>query len=157
LSNGEVKLEIEQLLTDYVECLDEDRLEEWPEFFSEDGVYRVVSRENADRNLPLATLSCESKAMMLDRVTAIRNASVFSPRYLRHLVSGLRVRGPEAGAYLAQASYVVFQTMEGGETAVFNAGRYVDKIVFADGQAKFKEKIVIYDGARIPGLLVIPL
>ena len=157
MTNGDARLAIEQLLTDYVQCLDEDRLEEWPEFFCEDGVYRIVSREDADRNYPLATLSCESKAMMLDRVVAIRNASVFSPRYLRHLVSGLRVTPQQNQTWLAQASYVVLQTLEGEATQVFNAGKYIDTVVFLDGGPRFKEKTVVYDGARIPGLLVIPI
>ena len=157
MTNVEARLAIEQLLTDYVGCLDEDRLEQWPEFFCEDGVYRIVSRENADRKYPLATLSCESKAMMLDRVVAIRNASVFSSRYLRHLVSGLRVTPEQNGAWQAQSSYVVLQTIEGEETKVFSAGKYIDTIVFSDGKPKFKEKTVVYDGARIPGLLVIPI
>src|SRR5258707_3983091 len=113
LTTREMRWEAEELLDRYVQCLDEDRLEEWPEFFTDNAVYRVVPRENADRGYALATMSCESKGMMIDRVVAIRNASVFSRRYLRHLVSGVRVTGQEGDCYLVHANYAVLQTTHG--------------------------------------------
>ena len=152
-----LRFEVEELMSAYVRCLDEGRLEEWPDFFTEASVYKIVSRENVERNLPLATMSCESKGMMKDRVVAIREACAFSPRTLRHLVTNIVVCGQEADSYLARASYAVFQTLQDEETKVFNVGEYRDKILFADGKAKFKERIVIYDSTQIPGLLVIPI
>jgi anthranilate 1,2-dioxygenase small subunit len=157
LTQQEAKWAVEDLLDRYVQCLDEDRLEEWPEFFTDNAVYRVVPRENVDRGYALATMSCESKGMMIDRVVAIRNASVFSRRYLRHLVSGVRVTGQDGDCYLVHANYAVLQTTHGEETKVFNAGRYADKVVFSNGGPKFQEKIAIYDSEQIPGMLVIPI
>ena len=152
-----IKAEAEELISAYVHCLDDDRIEEWPEFFAENGVYKIVGRDNVDRNLPIATMSCHGKGMMKDRVNAIRNASVYSPRYLRHLVSSVQVVGQQGECRLVQASFVVFQTLQDEETKVFMAGKYQSKIVFIDSRAKFQEKIVIYDSLQIPGLLVIPL
>lgn len=153
----ELRFEFEELLTGYVECLDEGRLEEWPEFFSERGVYKLVGRENVEQGLPLATMFCDGRAMMKDRVTAIRKALFYSPRYLRHLTGNFRIVGQEGDAWMAQANYVVFQTLQDEETKVFNAGKYVDKIVLEDGKYRFKEKIVVYDTVQIPGLIVIPI
>ena len=34
---------------DYYETLDDVRLEEWPSFFTEDCLYRVIPRENFER------------------------------------------------------------------------------------------------------------
>ncbi|HEX5082196.1 MAG TPA: aromatic-ring-hydroxylating dioxygenase subunit beta [Blastocatellia bacterium] len=153
----ELRFEFEELLTDYVECLDEGRLEKWPEFFSEGGVYKLIGRENVEQGLPLATMSCDSKAMMKDRVTAIRKALFYSPRYLRHLTSNLKIVGQEGAAWTAQANYVVFQTLQDEETKVFNAGKYIDKIVLEGGKYRFKEKIVVYDTVQIPGMIVIPI
>jgi 3-phenylpropionate/cinnamic acid dioxygenase small subunit len=42
----ELRLELEQLYADYVGCLDEERFEDWPQFFTEDCIYRIVPREN---------------------------------------------------------------------------------------------------------------
>jgi anthranilate 1,2-dioxygenase small subunit len=152
-----MRWEAEELLDRYAQCLDEDRLEEWPEFFSQKAVYKIISRVNVERNYQLATILCDSRDMMKDRVIAIRNASVFSQRYLRHLVTNIRVAGQEGEAWLVKSNYVVLQTLQNEETKVFNAGQYVDKIIFDNGSPKFQEKIVIYDTIQIPGLLVIPI
>jgi anthranilate 1,2-dioxygenase small subunit len=152
-----IRAEAEELISSYVHCLDDDRIEEWPEFFIETGSYKIVGRDNVERNLPIATMSCASKGMMKDRVVAIRKASVYSPRYLRHLVSNVQVLGQEGECYRVHANFVVFQTLQDEETKVFMAGKYQSKIVFVDGSPKFQEKIVIYDSVQIPGLLVVPL
>jgi anthranilate 1,2-dioxygenase small subunit len=157
VTNRELRFEAEELLDRYVQCLDEDRLEEWPDFFIDKAVYKIISRVNVERNHPLATMFCDSRDMMKDRVVAIRNASVFSQRYLRHLISNVRVMGQDGEAHIVKSNYVVLQTMQGEETKVFNAGQYVDKIVFGNGGPKFQEKLVIYDTIQIPGLLVVPI
>jgi anthranilate 1,2-dioxygenase small subunit len=93
----------------------------------------------------------------MDRVTAIRKALFYSPRRLRHLTSNLKIVGQEGAAWVAQANYVVFQTLQDEETKVFNVGKYVDNIVFEGGRYRFQEKIVVYDTIQIPGLIVIPI
>ena len=153
----ELRFEFEELLTDYVGRLDEGRLEEWPEFFSERGVYKLIGRENVEQELPLATMFCEGRAMMKDRITAIRKALFYSPRYLRHLTSNLKIVGQEGDVWMAQSNYVVFQTLQDEETKVFNSGKYVDKIVLEGGKYRFKEKVVVYDTIQIPSLIVIPI
>ena len=157
MTNREIREEAQDLLDRYVQCLDEDRLEEWPDFFVDTAVYKIISRVNIERNHPLATMFCDSKNMMKDRVVAIRNASVFSQRYLRHLVTNVRVTGQDGDAYVVKSNYVVLQTLQGEETKVFNAGQYVDRIVFGNGDPKFQEKLAVYDTIQIPGLLVIPI
>ena len=93
LAPRDLRLELDALYADYVGCLDEERFEEWPEFFVEQCLYKIVPRENFERGLPLATWLCESKGYLADRVTAIRKTAVYAPRYVRRMVSGLRVLG----------------------------------------------------------------
>lgn len=33
----------------HAELIDEDRLEEWPELFTQECVYKIIARENVDR------------------------------------------------------------------------------------------------------------
>jgi 3-phenylpropionate/cinnamic acid dioxygenase small subunit len=105
-----VKSAVQDLFDAYMDCLDDERFEEWPAFFTEDGVYKIVARENVERNLPLATWSCLSRGMMQDRVVAIRNASVFSPRYMRHVAGVARMAAEEDDAHAASLAFSVFQT-----------------------------------------------
>ena len=48
----EFGLELEELYAEYAGCLNEERFEAWPGFFTDDCVYRIVSRENFERGLP---------------------------------------------------------------------------------------------------------
>ena len=153
----ELRFEIEEMYYDYIECLDDDQLERWPEFFTEKCTYKIIPRENFDRNLPLATMLCESKGMLQDRVVAVRKTSMYAPRILRHLVSNIRVKGQQDGVIHVQANYAVLQTLVDDETRVFNAGKYVDKIVRQDGQLKFKEKLCIFDSIVVPTSLIVPI
>ena len=42
--------EVEEFNNAYAAALDEQRLADWAEMFTDDGFYVVISRENADRN-----------------------------------------------------------------------------------------------------------
>src|SRR5712671_4868082 len=97
------RLEIEGLYTLYAHCLDDDRLEEWPEFFTEDCAYRVTSAENYEAGLPLGIIYATSKNMLVDRVMALRKANIYEPQRYRHLVSGVQIGPAENDALDAVA------------------------------------------------------
>jgi 3-phenylpropionate/cinnamic acid dioxygenase small subunit len=157
MSGRELRLELEELYAEYVACLDEERFEEWPEFFTDDAVYRIIPRENFERGLPIATLHCESKGYLKDRVVAIRRTAVYGPRYMRRLVSNIRILGWKDGGLEVRANYAAFETLRDELTRVFSVGRCHDKLVVADGRLKFKEKLVIFDSELIPNSLIYPL
>jgi anthranilate 1,2-dioxygenase small subunit len=153
----EIQAEIEELIHAYVQCIDDNRLEEWPDFFAEDCLYQIISRENYERNLPASIIYCDSKGMLKDRVTAHRQANIFEAHVYRHLVSSIRIVDRVEDTYTVHTNYSVFQTRLDGYSEVYNVGKYVDTVVFEDGQAKFKEKKVVYDSLVIPTLLVTPI
>jgi 3-phenylpropionate/cinnamic acid dioxygenase small subunit len=157
LSAGELRLEIEDLYADYAACLDEERFEDWPEFFSDPCLYKIVPRENFERGLPLATWLCESKGYLFDRITAIRKTAVYAPRYVRRMVSGIRVLGWTDAVLEVRASYLALETLQDELTRVFNAGQYRDKLVVEDGRLKFREKLCIFDSLLVPNSLIYPL
>src|SRR5260221_13982949 len=92
------RLEIEGLYTAYAHCLDSDRLEEWPEFFTQDCAYRGTSAENFEAGLPLGVIYATSKNMLVDRVMALRKANIYQPQRYRHLIAGLRIESEEGKA-----------------------------------------------------------
>ena len=157
LAPRELRLELEALYADYTGCLDEERFEEWPNFFVEDCLYKIVPRENFERGLPLATWLCESKGYLLDRVTGIRKTSVYAPRRIRRIVSAIRVVGWTGDVLEARASYAAFETLLDELTRVFNVGEYRDKIVAEAGALKFREKICVFDSQLVPNSLIYPL
>ena len=153
----ELQYHVEQLQGRYVECIDDNRLEEWPEFFMENCVYEIISRENHERGLSAAAIFCDSKGMLVDRIVSLRNANIYAEHNYRHLLSNILIQDLSNGAICAQSNYLVLQTRTEGATEIYNAGKYVDKIV-ADGDVlKFKEKIAIFDTHQIKSLLVTPI
>ena len=153
----ELRLEVEELLHTYGAVLDAGDLDRWPDFFTEDCFYQVIPRDNYDRGLPLALIRCESKGMLKDRVYAIRETMMYEPRYLRHLISGIRVTGEDERGMTVEANYAVFETPVDELTRVFNVGRYLDCIVRQDGRLKFAEKHCIFDSLLVPNSIIFPI
>src|SRR5437588_1485967 len=118
------RLEIDELYALYADCLDADRLEEWPEFFTEDCAYRVTSAENFDSGLPLGIIYATSKNMLVDRVMALRKANIYEPQRYRHLIANARIEGHQGEAIDLAANFIVVRTMQDGAMTLFAAGRY---------------------------------
>ena len=157
MTGVELRFALDDLYARYVACLDEARFDEWPEFFTEDCVYRVTPRENFDRNLPLATIAAESRDMLRDRAYGIQNTLYHQPYYQRHIVSGLFIREQIHGAIRTQANYAVFRTRQNAISEVYNVGRYIDTVVDEAGTLRFKEKICVFDSELIPNSLIYPI
>ena len=155
----EIALEsrLQALHTDYVHCLDEDRLEEWPHFFTEDGRYRVITRENHELGFPVSLIYCDGRGMLADRITAMRTANVFEPHTYCHLVGAARILENAGTEYCVRANFTVTRTMSDGTMSVFACGKYLDRVVEKTGCLKLAERTVVLDSRRIDTLLVIPL
>jgi salicylate 5-hydroxylase small subunit len=157
MTSLELQRRVEDFYAAYVETLDDGDIEKWPDFFTEHAVYKAIPRENYDRNLPLATMRYESRAMLRDRVVTIQKTILHAPRYLRHMLSNVRVHGETDGKLLVRANYVVFQTLVEQPTTVFSAGRYVDTLEAAGDSFLFAEKLCVFDTELVPNSLIYPL
>ena len=145
------------LHADYTAAVDSGQWDRWPEFFTDDGLYRVQPRENHERGLPLATLSLEGKGMLKDRIYGIRETLFHDPYYQRHIVSAPLVR--EAGEHriVAETNYAVLRTKPDQMTDVFNVGRYLDTIVRTPDGWRFASRLCIFDSEMIPNSLIYPI
>ena len=153
----QLRFEVEALYARYAEILDEGPIAQWPWLFVEEGSYRAVTRENVHRGWALALMLCESRASIEDRINAIENLALTIPRRVRHIVSGLTI-SDEGNRLNVSANFALFETLEGGSTTCFAAGRYRDVLVRdSEGALKFLNKTSIADAARINNSLVIPL
>jgi anthranilate 1,2-dioxygenase small subunit len=151
------RLELDALYADYAHCLDNDELEDWPEFFTDDCGYRITSAENFEAGLPIGIVYATSKAMLADRVMALRKANIYEPQRYRHLIGAIKI-GPEvSGALEIVANVIVVRIMQDGAMMLFAAGRYVDRVVRRGGAWKFSKKDVVLDSRQIDTLLAIPL
>jgi anthranilate 1,2-dioxygenase small subunit len=152
-----LRLRVEDFYAEYAHTIDDDLLEDWPGFFTENGIYRVTTRENFDSGLPLALIYCDGRGMMEDRISALRTANIFEPHVYCHVMSALRVLGTSGGEIRARANFTILRTMPEGDTAIFACGRYFDRLVEEDGRLKFRERQAVLDSRQVDTLLVVPL
>jgi len=141
------------------EVLDDDRLEDWPGFFVEKGRYRITTAENYERGLPLPIIYADSRAMLADRVSALRHANIYEAQRYRHTVSSTLVERVDADTARATSNFQVVRIMHTGESMLFASGRYLDRIRLngEGGEAMFEERVVVLDSRAIDTLLAIPI
>lgn len=152
----ELQLAVERLHARYVHALDADKLEDWPQFFTENGTYRIATAENEERGLPLPVLYAEGRAMLRDRVASLRHANIYEPQRYRHIVSSTVVETINDKTARSTANFLVIRIMEDGATLLFASGRYVDRIALSP-EPRYEERVVICDSRRFDTLLAIPL
>ncbi|WP_432260644.1 aromatic-ring-hydroxylating dioxygenase subunit beta [Cupriavidus sp. TMH.W2] len=145
------------LYADYTSVVDSGDWDRWPEFFTDDCVYRVQPRENHERGLPLATLSLESKGMLKDRIYGIRETLFHDPYYQRHIVGTPLIRSADDDKIVAEANYAVLRTKPDQMTDVFNVGRYLDTVVRTPGGLRFASRVCVFDSEMIPNSLIYPI
>ena len=155
--NFEDWLALTQLYADYASAVDSGNWDLWPEFFTEQCVYRLQPRENFDRGFPLATLSFTSKGMLKDRVYGIKETLFHDPYYQRHIVGMPVVRSAEGGSFRCEANYAVFRTKLSDASTVFNVGRYIDTVVRTPEGLRFASRECIYDSEMIPNSIIYPI
>ncbi len=151
-----VRAEIDELYAEYVDVLDNGQIERWPGLFTDECTYKIVSRENVERALPVALMWCDGRAMLNDRVNAYVKLVTYTPRSLRHVVSSLRIDA-DGDVFRVGANYAVFETRIDEPSRVFNVGRYRDVVVRDGDRLRFREKVCIYDTLIIDNAIVAPI
>lgn len=156
-TSAELRSRIQNLLAQYAHAIDDDWLEEWSGFFVPDGVYKITSRENFDRNLPLSMVYCTGTGMLNDRISALRTANIYEPHVYCHMVGAVELLETSTNVYRTRANFTILRTMSEGDMSIFACGRYLDTIMETDDGLKFCERTVVLDSRRIDTLLVIPI
>ena len=156
-SSPETRELLTALMADYAMAIDEDRLEDWVELFTEDCDYRVVTRENVEQGLPNVLMWCDNKDMLRDRVESYRHVNEYNPHYDRHVLGPLRFVAQEDGVCSFDVSYSLFQTTLEGESRLFSVGRYSVEARLESGAARLKAVSVIADTGLVPTLLATPI
>ena len=141
----------------YIRCLDDKAIEAWPAFFTEDGVYKIYPRENLEAGLPACLLYFDSRAAMRDRVLCLREVSLFANNATRHFLGPSTIRVESKGVYAASTNLLVVHSDVEGNSRIFCAGEYRDRIVERAGELLFHEKTVVLDTFTVPSHLAMPI
>jgi anthranilate 1,2-dioxygenase small subunit len=152
-----VRLGIHDLIANYAELIDEDRLEEWPDLFTDPCRYLIISRANHAAGMRQGVMYAASRGMLLDRVFSLRRANIFEPHRYRHVVGPVRVKSAEGGVAVVHSNFLAARIMHDGATTLFATGRYLDRIDISIIPYRFNERIAVLDSDKIDTLLAIPL
>lgn len=152
-----LRYELQDLENRYIRTIDDDRLEEWPDFFTDDATYEILPRENVRAGRPAGVMHCFGKAMMRDRIVSLRKANIFEAQTYRHFVSGLEIVARTADSISVRSNYLVVRTLSDQDAEVFQVGSYEDEIVRTSQGWRYANKRAIFENARVKTLLVIPV
>jgi 3-phenylpropionate/cinnamic acid dioxygenase small subunit len=141
----------------HAHCIDDDDLERWPDFFTEDGLYRITTAENQARGLPIGIIHADGRAMIRDRVLSLREANIYEPQRYRHILSEPLVTVAADGALRARTGFMTARITNGAETHLFATGVYEDRVVESGGGWLFAKKVVVLDSDQVDTLLALPL
>jgi 3-phenylpropionate/cinnamic acid dioxygenase small subunit len=148
---------VARLNAEYARAIDDDRLEDWPGFFSEPCLYVVTSADNHRQGLPAGLMYADSTGMLRDRVAALREANIYERQAYRHLIGLPAILGEGDGGVRVETPFLVVRIMRDGRMDLFATGRYLDMLVEEAGALRFRERVVVCDSSRIDTLLAIPL
>lgn len=154
----ETTFKVQALQACYIQALDNDRLEDWPNFFTDACRYVVTTADNLAQGMPLGMIYATSRAMLRDRVHSLRDANIYEAQRYRHMIAPPVIGASEGGLVRAQTGFMVVRIMHSGETMMFVTGRYDDRILLDGPDApRFVEKTVVLDSRVIDTLLAIPI
>jgi len=155
---GDLVSRLVELDAAYVRAIDDQNFEAWPEFFTDPCLYKITTADNFARGLEAGLVYADSRGMLQDRVSALRQVNIYEQHRYRHIVGLPAIVGPEEKDVRVETPFLVIRIMRSGAMDVFATGRYLDRIATdGDGRIRFRERVVVCDGARFDTLVALPL
>lgn len=149
---------VEQFNIEYCATLDSGDIENWPNYFTDDCIYRITARENAHLNMPVGLVYADNKAMLHDRAVAIARTQMFAPRTMLHILSNTRIIDARDEEIIASCNFLLLQTLVEGPSTVHLAGTYYDRFEHkGEQELLLKERQVVYESSVIANDLVYPV
>jgi anthranilate 1,2-dioxygenase small subunit len=148
---------IVRLQADYCRCIDGGDLESWPDFFSDDCVYRITTADNHRQGYEAGVISATSRGMLTDRVTALRQANIYERHSYRHILGQPAILEETERGALSETSFMVVRIMRDGTTDIYATGIYLDRHQIEGDVLKLAQRIVVCDSSRFDTLLALPL
>ena len=113
---------IAQAQAAYVRCIDNGGLGAWPEFFREQCVYKITTADNHSQGLEAGVVFANSRAMLVDRVTSLREANVYERQTYRHILGQPWIKSQDGAQVASETSFFVVRIMRDGATDIYRDG-----------------------------------
>jgi p-cumate 2,3-dioxygenase beta subunit len=143
------RADVEDFLFAEADLLDEWRLPEWLELFTEDAIYYVPSTDVAPDSSPDKNLFyvADDRFRLSERVKRLMKRQAhaeFPHSRTRHLVSNVRIRSRNENELEVGSSFITYRTKDGVTDTYFGSNRY--RLVFENSRLKIREKRCLLDG-----------
>jgi p-cumate 2,3-dioxygenase subunit beta len=156
------RADVEDFLFLEADLLDEWRLPEWLELFTEDATYFVPATDLPSDASPDTSLFyvADDRFRLSERVKRLMKRTAhaeFPHSRTRHLVSNVRIRERAEDELFVSAAFLVFRTKEGVTDSYFGSHRY--RLATGAGKLRIREKrcLLDTDGLRAQGRVSIIL
>ena len=142
----------------YARCIDEGPLESWPEFFDDECFYQVTTADNHRDGLEAGLIWADSRGMLTDRISALREANVYERHTYRHLLGQPHLTPTATMEEVdSETPFLVVRTTRDGTSDIFATGRYLDRYRLGADDAHLTRRVVVCDSSRVDTLLALPL
>jgi 3-phenylpropionate/cinnamic acid dioxygenase small subunit len=141
----------------YADAIDSDCLERWPLFFTEQCHYRVTHIENEREGLAAGLIYADSQAMLIDRISALREANIYEKQSYRHILGIPLITQFDGETIESKTPFIVVRIMATGQTELFATGVYKDQLLKTNEQLLLTERVVVCDSTVTDTLLALPL
>ena len=155
--DAELRGRIEDFLSQIALALDDGEFERWPDFFTEDGFYQIIPREGFEAGHPVGIMTCAGRGMMQDRVMALRDANIYEPHTYCHVLARPALRRDADGMVEARTNFALYRTVQGRNTELFAAGKYLDRIAPEGGELHLTSRRAVLESRRVDILIVLPI
>jgi p-cumate 2,3-dioxygenase beta subunit len=150
MSRSDLRLEVEEFLFDEADLLDDWRLMEWADLFTEDGRYLVAPTgidhpETLDPEKVLFLVADDRERVRQRAIRLLKKGAhaEYPHSRTRHLVSNIRVPEPANGEIRARANFVTFRTK--GNLTMEYMGRHHYRLVKQGDAFRIREKRTCLD------------
>jgi anthranilate 1,2-dioxygenase small subunit/terephthalate 1,2-dioxygenase oxygenase component beta subunit len=151
------ELQIAAFNAAYAKTIDSDAMEQWPDFFTRDCHYRVTNVDNHAEGLAAGIVWADSRDMLADRISALREANIYERHRYRHILGLPLIQAADAAQARASTPFMVLRIMHTGETEVFASGEYLDWFAMVDGRLRLQERVAVCDSTVTDTLMALPL
>jgi p-cumate 2,3-dioxygenase subunit beta len=156
------RVDVEDFLYLEADLLDEWRLPEWLELFTEDATYSVPATDLPPNASPDDSLFyvADDRFRLSERVKRLMKRTAhaeFPHSRTRHFVSNVRIRERREDELLVSAAFLVYRTKESVTDTYFGGYRY--RLTTNNGALRIREKrcLLDTDGLRPQGRVSIVL
>ena len=153
---------VQSLYDQYNHCLDGKDLLSWPNYFTDDGLYRVTTKQNTDNDWPLSLVLCEGKNMLEDRARILSGSVFFRDRTQQRLTTGIGILGNgirhgDENVFSTTSLFAINESLCGQGSRLLVCGKTQDEIIYADDRLRFKKRVFVIDADVIEDSVVYPI